>query len=117
VLPLLNLPCVCFWYLTGACLVQLVVVFLSVQVNPQFFTFNPDCEFDSFVTIGLDGPALTPGALSTVGITFEQWTESNGISTENGAVFFMVRVFALPLLLLRTIARGHCSHAFFRCHA
>jgi hypothetical protein len=74
--------------------VQLAVVFRSVQVNPQFFAFNPDCEFDSFVTIGLDGPALTPGALSTVGISFEQWTESSGISAENGAVFFMVRILA-----------------------
>ena len=78
--------------LTGTVVVQRARMFLSVQVNPQFFTFNPDCEFDSFVTIGLDGPALTPGALSTVGMNFEQWTESNGISTENGAVFFMVRV-------------------------
>ena len=73
---------------------QLAVVFRSVQVNPQFFAFSPDCEFDSFVTIGLDGPALTPGALSTVGISFDQWTESSGISTENGAVFFMVRVLS-----------------------
>ena len=62
-----------------------------VQVNPQFFAFNPDCQFDSFVTIGLDGPALIPGALSSVGITFEDWTERNGLATENGAVFFMVR--------------------------
>lgn len=63
-------------------------------MNPQFYAFNPDYQFDSFVTIGLDGPALTPGALTTVGITFAEWTERNGISTDNGAVFFMVRLYA-----------------------
>ena len=26
-------------------------------VNPQFFAFNADAEFDSFLTIGLDGKA------------------------------------------------------------
>ena len=37
----------------------------------------------------MDGPALQSGALSTIGIDFDQWTEQAGINSENGAVFFM----------------------------
>lgn len=58
-------------------------------VNPAFFPILPDCEFDSFLTIGMDGPALSPGAMSTIGIDFAAWTESAGINSDNGAVFFM----------------------------
>ncbi len=58
-------------------------------VNPAFFPISPECEFDSFVAIGLDGPALVPGALSSVGIDFGSWTETNSLFASNGAVFFM----------------------------
>lgn len=68
-----------------------------MQVNPQFYSLVPNCEFDSFVTIGLDGPALVPGALSTVGIAFDDWSEQVGVSTDDGALFFMVRLLALAL--------------------
>ena len=57
--------------------------------NPAFFSMAPDCEYDSFLTIGMDGPARTPGALSTIGIDFGAWDESNGILTDDGAVFFL----------------------------
>ena len=50
----------------------------------------PDAEFDSFLTIDMDGPAPQPGALSSVGLDFDQWTEAQGIDSNNGAVFFMV---------------------------
>ena len=76
-------------------------------MNPAFFQFNPDAEFDSFVTIGLDGPAVTPGALSTVGINFESWTERTGIEVHDGAVFFMVSSFAVAL----------CSAPMLTCDA
>jgi hypothetical protein len=49
----------------------------------------PDAEFDSFLTIGLDGPALQPGSLSTVGLNLASWSESRGVDSDNGAVFFM----------------------------
>ena len=55
-------------------------------VNPAFFPMMADCQWDSFLTIGLDGPATTPGAISTVGIDFSSWTETQGINTDNGAV-------------------------------
>ena len=58
-------------------------------VNEAFFAMMPDAEFDSFVTIGTDGPALNPGALSSIGIEFSSWTETSGIRSEDGAVFFM----------------------------
>ena len=58
-------------------------------VNPAFFAVMPDCEFDSFLTIGMEGPSLVPGALSTIGVDFASWTESAGIRTTDGAVFFM----------------------------
>lgn len=50
-----------------------------------------DCaqEFDSFLTIGMDGPATQPGALSSVGLDFDAWDLNAGISSNNGAVFFM----------------------------
>ena len=63
-----------------------------------------DAEFDSFVTIGTDGPALTPGALSTVGIDFAGWSETTGISAADGAVFFMVR--PSPMRCLRPASRA-----------
>ena len=59
------------------------------QTNPEFFAVMPDAEFDSFLTIDMDGPAPQPGALSSVGLDFDQWTEQVGINSENGAVFFM----------------------------
>ena len=46
-------------------------------------------EFDSFLTIGMDGPALQSGTLSTIGIDLADWTEQAGINSDNGAVFFM----------------------------
>jgi hypothetical protein len=46
----------------------------------------PDAQFDSYLTIGTDGPALISGALSTVGLDLGGWTEQTGISSENGAV-------------------------------
>lgn len=58
-------------------------------VNPQFFAFDPDVQYDSFVTIGMGGPALAQGALSSVGLDLVQWSETQGISAENGAIFFM----------------------------
>ena len=62
----------------------------SGPVNAAFFAVNPAAQYDSFLTIGMDGPALTPGAMSSVGLDFSTWDESTGIDSDNGAVFFMV---------------------------
>ena len=57
--------------------------------NPAFFAVMADCEFDSFITLGMDGPAVQPGALSAVGIDFDTWDEDTGLLVTDGAVFFM----------------------------
>ena len=57
--------------------------------NPAFFAVMPDAEFDSFLTIGIDGPALTQGSLSSVGLDLSTWTETQGVYSEDAAVFFM----------------------------
>ena len=57
--------------------------------NAALISFNADAEFDSFVTIGMEGPALQSGALSSIGIDFSVWSERVGIETDDGAVFFM----------------------------
>ena len=46
----------------------------------------------------MDGPALVPGALSTIGLPLDQWDETHGLNeqnAENGAVFFMDPVSTL----------------------
>ena len=58
-------------------------------VNPTFLSLAPEAQFDSFVTIGVDGPALDGAAISSVGLDFTSWSEQTGMSSENGAVFFM----------------------------
>eukprot|EP01045_Picozoa_sp_COSAG04_P046640 COSAG04_NODE_17006_length_482_cov_0.926893_1_plen_135_part_10 len=51
--------------------------------------FNADAQFDSFLTIGRTGPALENGALSTIGLDLDGWGLEQGMSAEDGAVFFM----------------------------
>ena len=48
----------------------------------------PDLEYDSWITIGIkDGDK--DNKLSTIGIDFNEWTNTHGIITTNGAVFAM----------------------------
>ena len=58
-----------------------------------FVAFNPDTQFDSFLTIGIDGPALQSGALSSIGLEFGGWSESEGLSSEDGV---RLNVFTAP---------------------
>ena len=57
-------------------------------VNPQFYAFVADAEFDSWLTAGIttgdDG-----GAISSVGIEFALWTEADGLEIADGAIFWM----------------------------
>ena len=47
---------------------------LGSGINPAFFPFSPPLEFDSWVTIGLDGPAGPEDqAPSTIGETNNSW--------------------------------------------
>jgi len=58
-------------------------------VNEAFVSVHPESAFDSWLTIGIDGPALIPNALSSVGLPLADWSETQGINADNGAVFFM----------------------------
>ena len=57
-------------------------------VLPEIISLNRDAAYDSWLTIGLtDGDR--DNKLSSVGIDFNSWTETNGIYTTNAAVFLM----------------------------
>ena len=55
--------------------------------NPAFIAFNPDVAFDSYLTVGDENPDA--GAVSTIGFDFSAWSESAGIDTTDGALFYM----------------------------
>jgi hypothetical protein len=55
-------------------------------VDAAFLPLLPDAQFDSWLTIGTDGPALIKGALSTVGLPLDAWSEDVGFCADNGAV-------------------------------
>ena len=56
--------------------------------NPQFWQFNPDAQFDSWLTVGLT-QGENANALSSVGIDLANWDLDHGITTTDGAVFWM----------------------------
>lgn len=55
-------------------------------VSPAFFSINEESEFDSWVTVG---DAAVVGAISSIGIEWNEWTESTGLQITDGAVFWM----------------------------
>merc|ERR1712159_365349 len=57
-------------------------------VNPAFFPINAAAEFDSWLSVGpTDGSA--GAAISAIGVDFAAWTASAGLTTDNGAIFWM----------------------------
>ena len=57
-------------------------------VNPAFFPVNAAAEFDSWLSVGpVDGSA--GAGISVIGLPFETWTASAGLTADNGAVFWM----------------------------
>jgi len=57
-------------------------------VSPAFFPVMADAEFDSWLTVGMTD-ASNPTAISQIGIDFAAWTTSAGITSTNGAIFWM----------------------------
>jgi hypothetical protein len=57
-------------------------------VNPFFINTFPDTAYDSWLTIGLSDGNLN-NKLSSIGVDFNDWTETNSLDTTNGAVFVM----------------------------
>ena len=56
--------------------------------SPAFFAVMAECEFDSWLTVGIT-TGDSGGALSSIGIDFDSWTETQGISASDGALFWM----------------------------
>ena len=56
--------------------------------NPAFFAFSPDAQFDSWLTAGIT-EGDTAGAISSIGVDFNAWTESDGLEIADGAIFWM----------------------------
>ena len=56
--------------------------------NPYFLTYDPDIEFDSWLTIGITN-GDPHNKLSTIGIDFTKWDEETPLQIGNGAVFVM----------------------------
>ena len=57
-------------------------------VNQAFLSAAPNAAYDGWLTVGITG-GDTAGALGSVGIDWDSWTDSAGITTNNGAVFWM----------------------------
>ena len=73
--------------------------------NPLFFPFKPEAEFDSWLSCGVDStlPAGTPGAgtntgsqVSSIGVPFGSWSETEGLEATDGALFWMDPELATP---------------------
>ena len=57
-------------------------------VSSSIISIFPDAFYDSWITIGItDGDK--DNKLSTIGIDFDEWSETNPITTSNGAVFLL----------------------------
>ena len=59
--------------------------------NPAFWGIIPDSQYDSWLTIGADD-GTRANDLSSIGISFDGntgWSETRGIWTNNGALFYM----------------------------
>jgi hypothetical protein len=57
-------------------------------VSPQIVSINPDSEYDSWMTIGVTNGNIN-NEISTIGIPFEEWCETSGLTVTNGAIFLM----------------------------
>jgi hypothetical protein len=65
-------------------------------VDPLFVTYAPESACDSWLTVGIT-ESNSDHALSSVGIDFTQWTDTQPLTVANGAVFWMEPTSA-PLL-------------------
>jgi len=72
--------------------------------NPQFWAFSADAQWDSWLTVGLtDGS--NQAAISSIGLDFATWSEAQGLSSADGALFWMDPIAApaigeLPVVVI-----------------
>ena len=56
--------------------------------NPIMNHIVPEGKYDSWLTIGIHNSEIL-GKISSIGIDFDDWTDYNGITVTNGAVFLL----------------------------
>ena len=56
-------------------------------VNPMFFSFMPELQFDSWLTLGTD--AATEGIVAYEGFEFDNWDDQNRLYVTDGTVFWL----------------------------
>lgn len=54
--------------------------------NPAYFAYNAECQYDSWLTVGMTNGG---SGLGNIGIAFDDWTLTRGVSVTDGAVFWM----------------------------
>ena len=57
--------------------------------NAAFFAIMADAEFDSWLTIGITDGTNDGAIAASPGFAFPGWTETGGLQTTNGAIFYM----------------------------
>ena len=59
-------------------------------VNPAFYAINAECEYDSWLSVGIT-EGNDSGYLSSIGIPFDAWSEQpdGALTVDDGAVFWM----------------------------
>ena len=85
-------------------------------ISPSIISIYPDALYDSWTTIGItDGDR--DNKLSTIGIEFSSWSDSNPIITNNGAIFLMdptERISEKEYIIAQlTLLDGNDHHAIF----
>jgi hypothetical protein len=53
--------------------------------NPAFWKLSKDAQFDSWLTVA-EKEGNAKGAVSSIGIDFDSWTEQSGLTVNDGAV-------------------------------
>jgi hypothetical protein len=86
--------------------------------NPAFFGFMAAAQYDSWLSIGFT-EGDTSSALATIGIDFDSWDTTSGMTVTDGAVFFMDPSagptgpeIVLAQLTVPTISDGTTSRTF-----
>ena len=57
--------------------------------NPLFFATMPECQWDSWLALGGTDGSNDANAVSSIGIDWSLWTETNDLVVDNGALFWM----------------------------
>ena len=71
----------------------------SKDLNCNFFAFDPDMEWDSYVTIGClcaDGSPFTANALNFIGVDWDNFEDNGGTIDANNGTWFVWSGFVSP---------------------